>query len=129
MIPISSHQTATMDRHHRAALLLVVLGIVAAAIRGDAQQPPAQRAEGSVKTTVTAVLVDGGVRDKHGMLVRDLQQSDFEVLEDGVAQTVGSFTPIFEDLPAPAAAPAPSAAAASAAPVVPAAPKPAMGVP
>jgi len=116
-----------MDRHHRAALLLGVLGIVAGTIRSDAQQPPAQRAEGSVKTTVTAVLVDVVVRDKHGMLVRDLQQSDFEVLEDGVAQTVGSFTPIFEDLPAPAAAPA--LAAAPAAPVVPAAPKPGMGVP
>jgi VWFA-related protein len=116
-----------MNRHHRAALLLGVLGIVAGTIRSDAQQPPAQRAEGSVKTTVTAVLVDVVVRDKHGMLVRDLQQSDFEVLEDGVAQTVGSFTPIFEDLPASAAAPAP--AAAPVAPLVPAAPKAAMGVP
>ena len=76
-----------MTRHHRAALLLGVLGIVAGTIRSDAQQPPAQRATGGVKTTVTAVLVDVVVRDKHGMLVRDLQQSDFEVLEDGVAQT------------------------------------------
>ena len=116
-----------MDRHHRAALLLGVLGIVAATIRSDAQQPPAQRAVGTVKESVTAVLVDVVVRDRHGMLVRDLQSSDFEVLEDGVAQTIGSFTPIFEEAPA-AAAPVPTPVAAPAAPVA-AAPKPTMGVP
>ena len=114
-----------MDRHHRAALLLGLLGIVAATIRSDAQQPPAQRAEGSVKTNVTAVLVDVVVRDKHGVLVRDLQASDFEVLEDGVAQTIGSITPIFEDVPAPAAAPAAAPVAVAAVPAVAAPQKPA----
>ena len=52
---------------------------------------------GTVQAGVTAVLVDVVVRDKHGMPVRDLQQSDFEVVEDGVAQTIGSFTPVFEE--------------------------------
>ena len=103
-----------MTRHHRAALLLAILGIVAGTIRSDAQQPPAQRATEGVKTTVTAVLVDVVVRDKHGILVRDLHQSDFEVLEDGVSQTIGSVTPIFEEPPVMAAA------ATVATPVVPA---------
>ena len=44
---------------------------------------------------VTAVLVDVVVRDKRGQPVRDLTQADFEVLEDGVPQTIGSFTPVF----------------------------------
>ena len=41
--------------------------------------------------------------------VRDLSQADFEMLEDGVPQKLGSFTPVFESAPAPAAA-APKAA-------------------
>jgi VWFA-related protein len=54
------------------------------------------------------VLVDVVVRDKRGQPVRDLSVSDFEVLEDGVPQKIGSFTPVFENAPAPAA-PAPAA--------------------
>ena len=38
------------------------------------------------------MLVDVVVRDKRGQPVRDLALSDFEVLEDGVPQTIGSFT-------------------------------------
>ena len=49
------------------------------------QTPPAQRAAGTVKSGVTAVLVDVVVRDKQGMPVRDLQPSEFEIVEDGVA--------------------------------------------
>ena len=58
-------------------------------------QPP-QRAERTLKEGVTAVLVDVVVRDRRGQPVRDLTQSDFEVLEDGVAQTIGSFTRVFD---------------------------------
>ena len=39
------------------------------------------------------------------MPVRDLTQADFEVLEDGVPQTIGSFTPVFEDVGEPAPTP------------------------
>jgi len=102
----------------------------------QAQQPPppqpAAHATGTVQAGVTAVLVDVVVRDKHGMPVRDLQQADFEVLEDGVVQTIGSFTPNFEEAPAAAtaaAASAPAAPAPTAAPASEAAPKPTMGVP
>jgi VWFA-related protein len=61
---------------------------------GHAQLPP-QRAGSPVEARATGVLVDIVVRDKRGEPVRDLVQSDFQVLEDGVPQTIVSFTPIF----------------------------------
>jgi VWFA-related protein len=91
-----------------------------------AQQPPPapQRATGTLREGVTAVLVDVIVRDKRGQPVRDLTQSDFEVLEDGVPQAIGSFTPVFEGsglreattVPPPAAAAGASGAPAGAGP-------------
>src|SRR4029453_9801200 len=115
----------TMSRYHRLLLILGVFVLFTAELRGDLsavalakadlrQAPPAQRAAGSEKTGVTAVLVDVVVRDKKGMPVRDLQQSEFEVLEDGAPQTVGSFTPIFEAEASPSTAPV----VATSAPVV-----------
>ena len=95
--------------------LATALIVLLAVLSGSAQQqqpPPAQRA-GSVGEAVRAVLVDVVVRDKRGQPVRDLAQSDFEILEDGVPQRLGSFAPFFEEAPAaaPAAAPKPVAAA------------------
>ena len=85
----------------------------ACAATPEAQEP--QRAAGTLKEGVTAVLVDVVVRDKRGQPVRDLTEADFELSEDGVAQTIGSFTPIQGPPAAPkaatAAAPAPAAAA------------------
>jgi VWFA-related protein len=75
------------------ALMLVTAGMIATA---DPQQPPPQRAAGTVKGDVTAVLIDVVVRDKKGQPVHDLTQADFEVIEDGVPQPIGSFTPVFE---------------------------------
>ena len=70
-----------------------------------------------LKEAVTAVLVDVVVRDRRGQPVRDLTAADFEVLEDGVAQTIGSFTSVLEGTgsgglatPAPAAPAAPTVA-------------------
>ena len=64
------------------------------------------------------MLVDVVVRDRRGQPVKDLTQADFEILEDGVAQTIGSFTPILERVLgstlAPAAAPAAPAGNAAA---------------
>ncbi len=103
----------------RLGVVVVLIGVMAP---GYAQQPaPAQRATGSVNAGVRAVLVDVVVRDKKGLPVRDLTQADFEVLEDGVPQTLGSFTGVFEgatpDAAAPASAPAGAPAVGSAPPM------------
>jgi VWFA-related protein len=87
---------------------------------GDAQQPPVQRADRTLSEGVTAVLVDVVVRDKRGQPVRDLALSDFEVIEDGVPQPIGSFSSVFDGAkPAlPPAAPAPPSVGAETAPPV-----------
>jgi VWFA-related protein len=87
-----------------AIAFLTLLAIPA----GSAQQQPTPPRAGTVTEGVRAVLVDVVVRDKRGVPVRDLSLADFEVLEDGVPQKIGSFTPVFENPPAPAA-PAPAA--------------------
>src|SRR3954465_6500532 len=100
-----------MTHSRVAAAGVMALMVAAAAVR--AQQAP-QRAAGTVSERVTAVLVDVVVRDKRGQPVRDLTQADFEVLEDGVPQTIGSFSGVFAGAAepaatAPAAPPAPAA--------------------
>jgi VWFA-related protein len=87
---------------------------------GATPPEPQERAAGTIREGVTAVLVDVVVRDRRGQPVKDLTQADFEILEDGVAQTIGSFTPILEGLIA--GAPAPAAPAGNAAAPGPAAP-------
>lgn len=80
-----------------------------------AQQPPPQRATGTIEGGVRAVLVDVVVRDRRGEPVRDLTEADFEVVEDGVPQAVTSFNPVFDADRATAAARA-SAPASTASP-------------
>lgn len=92
------------------AVILLFLALATASAQQQ-QQPPA-RADKALNEGVTAVLVDVVVRDKRGQPVADLSPADFEVLEDGTAQKIGSFTPIFANAPAPPA-PAPTAPAAS----------------
>jgi VWFA-related protein len=89
---------------------------------GSAQQPAPQRAPGTLQEGVTAVLVDVVVRDRRGQPVRDLTPADFEILEDGVVQTIGSFTPSFETAAGAAANAAPSPDPAATAASNPAAP-------
>lgn len=84
--------THRRTRRIGAVTLAVVLTLAPAA----AQQPPPQRAAGTLREGVNAVLVDVVVRDKRGQPVPDLTQADFEVVEDGVTQRIGSFTPVFE---------------------------------
>lgn len=76
----------------RASITALIVALSTAAYH--AQQPP--RSTGTVTAGVTAVLVDIVVRDKRGEPVRGLLEADFEVIEDGVPQTIGSFTPIFD---------------------------------
>ena len=61
------------------ALLLVIASCCAG------QQPPSFRAE------VNLVNITAVVRSADGKLLRDLNQDDFEVLEDGVPQTIRFF--------------------------------------
>jgi VWFA-related protein len=95
-----------------------LLAALAAQSVGTQDQP--QRAPGTLTEGVTAVLVDVIVRDRRGQPVRDLTQADFEILEDGVAQPIGSFSPVFEGNVAPPApvakAPAPPSAPQAGAP-------------
>jgi VWFA-related protein len=52
----------------------------------SAQQPP------TFKVRVDFVEVDAVVTDREGRIVRDLKKEDFQVLEDGKAQTITNFT-------------------------------------
>lgn len=81
---------------------LAAIALLVPAVPVSTQQQP-QRAPGTVTDGVTAVLVDVVVRDRRGQPVRDLTQADFEILEDGVPQAMGSFTPVFEGTSAQAA--------------------------
>jgi VWFA-related protein len=89
---------------------ILVLVALASAV-GHAQPP--QRVTGTTEARVTAVLVDIVVRDKRGEPVRDLAQSDFQVIEDGVPQTIASFTPVFEGAAAVVPEMPPSSASAT----------------
>src|SRR3954467_15768654 len=93
-----------------------IVGVVAVALSSGThaqQQPAPQRADKTLNEGVTAVLVDVVVRDKRGQPVRDLRQTDFEVLEDGVPQPIGSFSPIFAGAPPASGAVNADAAASS----------------
>ncbi|PYS37126.1 MAG: hypothetical protein DMG14_22365 [Acidobacteria bacterium] len=56
-------------------------------------QPRRVLQEGStLKIPVDLVLLDVSVHDKHGQLVRDLEQKDFRVYEDKLEQPIASFS-------------------------------------
>src|SRR5262245_17314677 len=94
----------------KSTALAAIITIAAFAPPGAQQQQPPARADKALNERVTAVLVDVVVRDKRGQPVADLSPSDFELFEDGVAQKIGSFTPIFVNAPTTAepANPAPA---------------------
>ena len=80
-----------LTSRHRL-LALMTTGIIAA-VSAPGAQSPGQRTSQAV--AVTAILVDVVVRDRAGLPVADLRPGDFEILEDGVAQELGGFTPVF----------------------------------
>lgn len=90
-------------RHVRVFGTLVVM---LASLGVTAQEPAPRRAPGVFTASVTAVVVDLVVRDRKGQPVTDLTADDFEVLEDGVAQQVGSFRLPAAEKASPPAAPA-----------------------
>src|SRR5919201_3795125 len=86
-----------MTRHARfAAVFAVVAGTVVAAGQtppaAPAQTPPPAQLQGpTFKVRVDYVEVDVVVTDRAGNLVRDLKKEDFQVMEDGKAQTINTF--------------------------------------
>jgi VWFA-related protein len=73
-------------------------------------QPPPPQQGPTFRVRVDYVEVDIVVTDKQGNLVRDLKKEDFQVLEDGKAQSITNFTtvdipveradrPLYEDSP------------------------------
>lgn len=99
---------------HRSARQLWMFHVAALLAWGaiaSAQEPPAPSA--TIKVEVQQVLVPVVVTDKKGHHVTGLRASDFQVLEDGVAQEVVAFSTEAEGAaqlfqPEPAAAGPPS---------------------
>lgn len=85
-------------RRHRALLagvLLVMTAGVWGQTRPNPQYPGGADASGGAtrfETTSTAIVVDVVVRDGKGALITDLTSDDFDLYEDRVRQTLGSFT-------------------------------------
>src|SRR5438477_9032366 len=84
---------------HKGLRLTALLVFLAGAALDAGQQPPAQppapppQTQGpTFRVRVDYVEVDIVVTDRQGNLVRDLKKEDFQVLEDGKAQTITAFS-------------------------------------
>jgi VWFA-related protein len=82
-------------RLHFAALAVCLAGTALSA--GQQPPPPAQPPQPTFRVQVDYVEVDVVVTDQRGNLVRDLKKEDFQVFEDGKAQTISTFTHV--DIP------------------------------
>src|SRR5688572_14836411 len=76
----------------RTAVLVVLVSAAVEALsaRHTSQGPPPKAQPYSA--TTSAILVDVVVRDRRGRPVLDLEAADFEIFEDAVRQTLGSFS-------------------------------------
>src|SRR5205809_3316086 len=85
---------AVRDNATTARLRLVGLAVLgAAAVAAAAQAPPVPaQQQPTFKAQVEYVEVDALVSDRNGNFVRGLTKDDFQVLEDGKAQTISTFT-------------------------------------
>lgn len=86
-----------MTRTSRLGSALAAGGIIACGAGLWAQTRPNPAAPASAQstrfeTTATAIVVDVIVRDRRGNLVTDLTADDFDLYEDRVRQTIGSFS-------------------------------------
>src|SRR5262245_16929237 len=79
-----------MKKHVSVAVLAALFG--GAIMLAQPAQPPAQTQQPTFRVQVDYVEVDVVVTDRNGNLVRDLKKEDFQVLEDGKAQTINTFT-------------------------------------
>jgi VWFA-related protein len=97
-------------------LTAALLGIAFALAPVAAQQPPAAPplpAGPILRASVDQVVVDAVVTDEHGGVVPGLTAADFEIVERGRVQTIGTFSEVSLPLVRPAA----TAAAAAPPPV------------
>lgn len=85
--------------HATAWTLALTLGLLTPLALVEGQQEPASKQPPGLsqdnfvlKSQTNVVLVDVRVRDKDGSPVTDLTQQDFDVREDGVPQTITSFS-------------------------------------
>jgi VWFA-related protein len=82
----------------RQRTFVTLAALVAVTLTAGAQQPPAPSTESSGQPAVTFrvevnyVEVDAGVFDRQGGFVSDLRRDDFQVLEDGVPQSITAFS-------------------------------------
>ena len=83
-------------RNRLIALIVFLAGTALTAGQAPTSQPP-QSQQPTFKVQVDYVEVDIVVTDKQGNLVRDLKKEDFQVMEDGKAQTISAFTMV--DIP------------------------------
>jgi VWFA-related protein len=84
-----------MDARHTAFLIsvLALAGLpVAAQPVPSATSPDPSQAITTIHTTARLVVLDVVVNDGHGHPVKGLKESDFNLTEDGVPQTLRSFT-------------------------------------
>jgi VWFA-related protein len=72
---------------------IVLLGAALGAVPGgQTPRPSPDQQQPTFKVQVDYVEVDALVTDRDGNLVRDLKKEDFQVLEDGKAQTITAFS-------------------------------------
>lgn len=76
----------------RVLLPGVIAFVIGAHVVASGQQAPPLQVPGALRSRVTVVPVAVYVTDLNGRPVADLKQSDFTVLEDGVRQSIASFS-------------------------------------
>ena len=76
----------------RFAVQITVLVVLAGALVAQQPTAPAEESGLVVRVTTRMVLVDAVVLDKEGHPVKGLKSGDFTVVEDGIRQSVASFS-------------------------------------
>ena len=105
MVLRSASIASARSRRHETSIALLVLAMVLLSVP-HAQSPSAPQLP-MVRTGTTAVVLDVVVRDRRGHPVRDIQQSELMVLEDGAPREVRSFRFIERSAPSAIAQSAP----------------------
>jgi VWFA-related protein len=77
----------------RKWLVLIALPTIIATTTVAGQKAPTSQQETIFRTTTNAVFTPVIVRDRDGRFVPDLKEGDFKVYEDGVLQTITTFSP------------------------------------